>query len=204
MRKLPSRIVNNESQALQARPKSINAIPSKATVAKRLSQCLNPSLPSGVHQKALELYNLIFSVIGKDGLSRDLPLYLPGLATVLSFASLSVRAPYLDLLERHFLGIDPRSLRPAMKSIILALLPGLEEETSEDFDRTLRLVESFKHAIRPSYSEAITDQHSSGDEFFWQCFFLASITSQSRRSGALAYLIRFLPPLGPRAAPDPN
>lgn len=189
-------------QALQARPKSINAIPSKATVAKRLSQCLNPSLPSGVHQKALELYNLVFSVIGKDGLSRDLPLYLPGLATVLSFASLSVRAPYLDLLERHFLGIDPRSLRPAMKSIILALLPGLEEETSEDFDRTLRLVESFKHAIRPAPSEEITEQHSTGDAFFWQCFFLASITSQSRRSGALAYLVRYLPPLGPQVTPD--
>ncbi|RBR02672.1 hypothetical protein FVER53263_08090 [Fusarium verticillioides] len=196
--------LNKLLKALQARPKSINAIPSKATVAKRLSQCLNPSLPSGVHQKALELYNLVFSVIGKDGLSRDLPLYLPGLATVLSFASLSVRAPYLDLLERHFLGIDPRSLRPAMKSIILALLPGLEEETSEDFDRTLRLVESFKHAIRPSNSEEITNQHSSGDAFFWQCFFLASITSQSRRSGALAYLVRSLPPLRPRAAPDPN
>ncbi|KAG9505887.1 hypothetical protein J7337_002860 [Fusarium musae] len=196
--------LNKLLKALQARPKSINAIPSKATVAKRLSQCLNPSLPSGVHQKALELYNLVFSVIGKDGLSRDLPLYLPGLATVLSFASLSVRAPYLDLLERHFLGIDPRSLRPAMKSIILALLPGLEEETSEDFDRTLRLVESFKHAIRPSNSEEITFQHSSGDAFFWQCFFLASITSQSRRSGALAYLVRSLPPLGPRAPPDPN
>ncbi|RBR06838.1 hypothetical protein FVER53590_08090 [Fusarium verticillioides] len=196
--------LNKLLKALQARPKSINAIPSKATVAKRLSQCLNPSLPSGVHQKALELYNLVFSVIGKDGLSRDLPLYLPGLATVLSFASLSVRAPYLDLLERHFLGIDPRSLRPAMKSIILALLPGLEEETSEDFDRTLRLVESFKHAIRPSNSEEIANQHSSGDAFFWQCFFLASITSQSRRSGALAYLVRSLPPLRPRAAPDPN
>ncbi|KAF5970745.1 dopey [Fusarium coicis] len=196
--------LNKLLKALQARPKSINAIPSKATVAKRLSQCLNPSLPSGVHQKALELYNLVFSVISKDGLSRDLPLYLPGLATVLSFASLSVRAPYLDLLERHFLGIDPRSLRPAMKSIILALLPGLEEETSEDFDRTLRLVESFKHAIRPSNSEEITNQHSSGDAFFWQCFFLASITSQSRRSGALAYLVRSLPPLGPRATPDPN
>ncbi|KAF4460521.1 hypothetical protein FALBO_12692 [Fusarium albosuccineum] len=196
--------LNRLLKALQARPKSINAIPSKATVAKRLSQCLNPSLPSGVHQKALELYNLLFSVIGKDGLSRDLPLYLPGLATVLSFASLSVRAPYLDLLEHHFLGIDPRSLRPAMKSIILALLPGLEEETSEDFDRTLRLVESFKHAIRPSHSEEITDHHSSGDAFFWQCFFLASITSQSRRLGALAYLVRYLPPLGPQATPDAN
>ena len=81
------------------------------------------------------MYNYIFSVIGKDGLSRDLPLYFPGLASTLSFASLSVRDPYLGILERHFLSLDPRALRPAMRSIILALLPGLEEETSEDFDR---------------------------------------------------------------------
>lgn len=83
-----------------------------------------------------------------------------------------------------------------MKSIILALLPGLEDETSEDFDRTLRMVESFKHTIRPIGADELDDRHSSGDAFFWQCFFLASITSHSRRSGALAYLVRCLPPLG--------
>lgn len=187
----------NNIQALQARPPSFTTIPAKALVAKRLSQCLNPSLPSGVHQKALEVYNYVFTVIGKDGLSRDLPLYLPGLSSTLSFASLSVRSPYLELLEQHFLAVNPRSLKPAMKSIILALLPGLEEETSEDFDRTLHLVASFKEAIRPADSGLLTEHHAIGDDFFWQCFFLASITSQSRRSGALAYLVRHLPTLGP-------
>lgn len=39
-------------------------IPRKLVVAKRLSQCLNPALPTGVHQRALELYAHIFSVIG--------------------------------------------------------------------------------------------------------------------------------------------
>ncbi|KAK1240918.1 hypothetical protein MKX07_006351 [Trichoderma sp. CBMAI-0711] len=188
--------LNRLLKSLQARPPNVTVIPSKITVAKRLSQCLNPSLPSGVHQKALEVYNYVFETIGKDGLSRDLPLYLPGLAPTLSFASLSVRSPYLDVLERHFTGIDSRSLRPAMKSIILALLPGLEDETSEDFDRTLRLVGSFKEAIRPADSVVLTEQHASGDDFFWQCFFLASVTSHSRRAGALAYLIRNLPRLG--------
>ncbi|KAK4165662.1 protein dopey [Cladorrhinum sp. PSN259] len=194
--------LNRLLKALQARPSTITTIPSKATVAKRLSQCLNPSLPSGVHQKALEVYQYVFSVVGKGGLSKDLPLYLPGLASVLSFASLSVRAPFLDLLERHFLDIDPRSLRPAMKSIILALLPGLEEETSEDFERTLKLVERFKVVIRPPDSRPITETHSTGDDFFWQCFFLAAITGHSRRTGALAYLLRTLPELGGTGSPE--
>lgn len=122
-------------------------------------------------------------------------MYLPGLAPTLSFASLSVRSPFLELLEKYFIKLDARSLRPAMRSIILALLPGLEDETSEDFDRTLRLVGSFKKAIRPADSKELTGYHSAGDDFFWQCFFLASITSQSRRAGALAYLVRHLPVL---------
>ncbi|KAK0729152.1 Dopey, N-terminal-domain-containing protein [Apiosordaria backusii] len=196
--------LNRLLKALQARSSSITTIPAKATVAKRLSQCLNPSLPSGVHQKALEVYNYVFTVIGKDGLSKDLPLYLPGLASVLSFASLSVRAPFLDLLERHLLDVDPRSLRPAMKSIVLALLPGLEEETSEDFERTLKLLERFKVAIRPPESQEITAAHSTGDDFFWQCFFLASITGHSRRTGALAYLSRLLPKLGSSVTSEAN
>ncbi|KAL1880805.1 hypothetical protein VTK73DRAFT_4975 [Phialemonium thermophilum] len=196
--------LNRLLKALQARPANITTIPAKVLVAKRLSQCLNPSLPSGVHQKALEVYNYLFSVIGKDGLSRDLPLYLPGLASTLSFASLSVRTPFLDILERHFLNLNPRSLRPAMKSIVLALLPGLEEETSEDFDRTLKVLEQFKASIRSPGSEEVAPGHAIGDDFFWQCFFLATITSQSRRAGALAYLSRYLPKLGQPIAHEPH
>ncbi|RAL66894.1 hypothetical protein DID88_007676 [Monilinia fructigena] len=183
-------------KSLQAHPTNIAAVPSKAIVAKRLAQCLNPSLPSGVHQKALEVYGYVFSMIGKDELSKDLPLYLPGLSTTLSFASLSVRGPFLELLEKHLLGVDGRSLRPALKAIILALLPGLEEENSDEFERTLKLLDGFKHAVRPSGTEDLGENHSSGDEYFWQCFFLAAITSNGRRLGALAYLNRNLPKLG--------
>jgi hypothetical protein len=156
-----------------------------------------------VHQKALETYGFIFSMISKDALSRDLPLYLPGLSTTLSFASLSVRAPFLELLEAHLLKLDPRSLRPALKAIILALLPGLEEETSEEFERTLGLLDRFKKVIRPSGKDDLGQNHSSGDEYFWQCFFLASITSNSRRLGALAYLVRNLPRLGQPLVQEP-
>jgi hypothetical protein len=171
-------------------------VPSKGVVAKRLAQCLNPTLPSGVHQKALEVYNYIFSMIGTDGLSRDLSLYLPGLSSTLSFASLSVREPFLALLETHLLKLESPALRPALKAIILALLPGLEEDTSEDFERTLKLLNGFKIAVRSRNGDIDGTKQHSGDEYFWQCFFLASITSNSRRLGALAYLSRNLPKLG--------
>ncbi|RDL34750.1 Cellular morphogenesis regulator [Venustampulla echinocandica] len=189
-------------KSLQAHPPTVITVPSKAIVAKRLAQCLNPSLPSGVHQKALEVYAYIFSMIGKDSLARDLPLYLPGLSSTLSFASLTVRSPFLELLEKYLLKLDSRSLRPALKAIILSVLPGLEEETSEDFERTITLLDGFKHAVRPSNSDDLGQNHNSGDGYFWQCFFLAAITSNGRRLGALAYLLRNLPKLGQPLAHD--
>jgi hypothetical protein len=39
-------------------------IPRKIVVAKRLSQCLNPALPTGVHQRALDVYAHILGIIG--------------------------------------------------------------------------------------------------------------------------------------------
>lgn len=50
-------------QALQTHPPDQHVVPHKLLVSKRLAQCLNPSLPSGVHQKALEVYTYIFGLI---------------------------------------------------------------------------------------------------------------------------------------------
>ncbi|RYP63263.1 hypothetical protein DL770_009421 [Monosporascus sp. CRB-9-2] len=120
--------------------------------------------------------------------------YASGVERALSLFDTALQewADYISFLNK-LLKVDPKSLRPAMKSIILALLPGLEEETSEEFDRTLKLIENFKIAIRPPNSKELSKFHSTGDDFFWQCFFLATITSQSRRPGALAYLSKVKP-----------
>ena len=87
-------------------------------------------------------------------------------------------------------------LRPALKAVILALLPGLEEETSEDFGRTLDVLNGFRSVMRTTKIVSANVEASSDDQYFWQSFFLASLTSSSRRSGALAFLIRSFPTLG--------
>lgn len=43
---------------------SFKEIPFKLNLAKRLAQCLNPALPAGVHQKTLEVYEMVFRKIG--------------------------------------------------------------------------------------------------------------------------------------------
>ncbi|PYH46542.1 cellular morphogenesis regulator DopA [Aspergillus saccharolyticus JOP 1030-1] len=183
-------------KALQSHPTDIPIVPHKALVSKRLAQCLNPSLPSGVHQKALEVYSYIFALIKPEGLSNDLPLYMPGIAPTLTFASLTVRPLFLTLVETHICSLEPWAIRPALKAIILALLPGLEEETSDDFEPTLRLINKFRDIASAMETQKAAGSATSGGHYFWQCLFLASITSPSRRAGVLAYLSRYLPKLG--------
>ena len=177
-------------KALQSKPPDTTNVPHNTLVAKRLAQCLDPTLPSGVHQKTLDVYAYLFAILDKDSLSKDLRLYLPGLSPTLSFASLSVKPAFLSLFETFIVPLNPNILRSALKAIVLALLPGLEEETSEEFERTFALLNRFRGAVGQCLDK------NGGDQYFWQSLFLSSITSSSRRQGALAYLIRELPRLG--------
>ncbi|KAL4788354.1 Dopey, N-terminal-domain-containing protein [Aspergillus varians] len=183
-------------KALQSHPPDLPVVPHKILVAKRLSQSMNPSLPSGVHQKALEVYTYIFNLIKPEGLSHDLPLYYPGIAPTLTFASLSVRPLFLSLVETYVCDLEPWVIRPALKAIVLSLLPGLEEETSDEFDPTLRLINTLREIASRMDTQRPGAEANATGQYFWQCFFLASITSPSRRLGVLAYLNRYLPKLG--------
>ena len=124
-------------------------------------------------------------------MGRDLSLYLPGLSPTLAFASLSVKPTLLSLFETFILAVSPVYLRSALKAILLALLPGLEDETSEEYERTYVILNKFRAVVGlekdPGHEDVLKDQ------FFWQCLFLTSITSSSRRQGALSYLTRSLP-----------
>lgn len=51
-------------QAIQSHPKDAPLLPHSAVIASKLAQCLNPALPSGVHQKAIEVYAYIFATFG--------------------------------------------------------------------------------------------------------------------------------------------
>ncbi|KAF2169744.1 hypothetical protein M409DRAFT_64771 [Zasmidium cellare ATCC 36951] len=182
-------------KAIQTHPKDAPFLPHSSSIATRLAQCLNPALPSGVHQKSLEVYTYIFSTFGNDYISGHLHEFLPGLSAVLSFASLSVRPALYDLLESHVVSLSPVQLRPALKSLILGLLPALEEETAEDFERAFKILRILESTFVPD-SNSI-NLALDPDGYFWQCLFLAVITNPSRRQGALNFLVQRLPPLGP-------
>ncbi|XP_068403142.1 protein dopey-2 isoform X2 [Eschrichtius robustus] len=109
-------------------------LPRRLVISKRLAQCLHPALPSGVHLKALETYEIIFKIVGTKWLAKDLFLYSCGLFPLLAHAAMSVRPVLLGLYEKYFLPLQ-KLLLPSLQAFIIGLLPGLEEG-SEIYDRT--------------------------------------------------------------------
>ncbi|XP_054556262.1 protein dopey-2 isoform X2 [Talpa occidentalis] len=125
------------NKALQSNLK-YSLLPSRFIISKRLAQCLHPALPSGVHLKALETYEIIFKIVGTKWLAKDLFLYSCGLFPLLANAAMSVRPALLSLYETYFLPLK-KLLLPSLQAFIMGLLPGLEEG-SEIYDKTDRLL----------------------------------------------------------------
>ena len=103
-------------------------VPYQLGVCKRLSQCLHPNLPGGVHLKVLSVYKAIFSRIGTRGLASNLLVYSSGLFPLVGYASMSVRPTLLDICEQYYLPLG-KELIPALHGLVLGLLPGLEDES---------------------------------------------------------------------------
>jgi hypothetical protein len=133
-------------------------IPRRFVVGQRLAQCMHPQLPSGVHLKALETYDLIFRCIGTDRLVQELSIYSNGLFPLLSHAAINVKPALLEVYQTHFVPLGER-LRPALDGFVIAVLPGLEE--GADQDTTIKLLADVCQAVSPEYFYAA----------IWRCIF---------------------------------
>ena len=69
-----------------------------------------------------------------DGLRRDMLIWSSGFFPFFQFASTSVRPQIINIFQTYYLSLG-RDLRQVTKAIILALLPGMEEETGDFFDK---------------------------------------------------------------------
>lgn len=156
--------------------KQYSAVPRKLLIGKRLAQCLHPALPSGVHLKALESYDLILKQIGSARLAQDLFIYTSGLFPLLSQASTAVKPVLLDIYEKHFLPLK-RKLFPGLSGLLLALLPGIEE-VSEYTERTSALLSQVCEATE----EAI----------FFACLWDNVLHSPQIRLAAMTFVIGHL------------
>lgn len=65
------------------------------------------------------------------------------------------------------------------RAFILAVLPGLEEEGAENFDRTLRLLDGLQRAV--------------GDALFWRCLWTGVVSNSGIRQAAINFLAKRSP-----------
>ncbi|CAG9763113.1 unnamed protein product [Ceutorhynchus assimilis] len=124
-------------------------IPRRIKISKRLAQCMHPALPSGVHLKALETYDIIFRCMGTNRLACELFIYSSGLFPLMSHAAMNIRPILLTIYETHFVPLGDR-LRPALSGFLSGILPGLDTGT-DHFDRTNKLLEDVCEGVDPPY-----------------------------------------------------
>ena len=161
-------------------PPQFNSIPHSHLISKRLAQCLNPALPTGVHQKALEVYAIIFSnTVAANSMESNAVLltWSSGLFPFTSHAAMSVKPTLLALYSQYYLPLGA-SLRPCLKALILAVLPMLEEDGNEFFDQAAQLLDSISRNVQHSH--------------FFHAMWLCTISAPRHRLPAINYLVRRL------------
>ncbi|XP_022089796.1 protein dopey-1-like isoform X2 [Acanthaster planci] len=160
-------------KVLQSNSTRYSVIPKRLLIGKRLAQCTHPALPSGVHLKALETYDLIFRTIGPKQLCQDMFIYSAGLFPLLGSAAMAVKPKLLHLYEEHYLPLGEH-LKPCLTGLLQGIMPGLEEG-SEFFDRTNALLEQLcAGMVKSNFYSAL-----------WECV----LTSPGVRLPAVSFVL---------------
>lgn len=164
-------------------PQSVDWIPLSDQVFRRLALCLSPKLPNGVHQKALSIYESVFTALTKTSFEAHINEWLPGFVPVISYASMQLKPQIIDIYRKHIIQkLNQNTIRAVMKPVMLSLLSVLDDDSSEVYKDAFALMESFKAAMNDN-------------SLFWQTLFLCITSSPERRLGALNWCLNRLPSL---------
>ena len=159
-------------------------ISEKIVLAKRLAQCLNPkSLPSGLHELALELYDMIFENIRlnqNNYLGEDLGLYSVGLFPFFQFATVPNKTLYLNnIIKKHYLELTDEEFTLCLPGFLVSILPCLDDQN-----------ESLIKSIREIFSKA---RQKVGDECFYGQLWTVILRTQRIRLVGMKYAMESIP-----------
>ncbi|KAH3682767.1 hypothetical protein WICPIJ_006226 [Wickerhamomyces pijperi] len=169
-------------KSLQQKHTSTQWVPIPLQISIKLSKCLLPDLPSGVHQKTLEIYNFIFTELGVLNLSKQANIWIPGILPIMQFAAISIKPTVIKIYKEYLLNMPSSTLKSIVKPLLSYLLLSIDDERSEFFEASLKLIDDLKTAL-------------ADDSLFWQSVFLIMITSEERRLGCLVWCNKRFPDL---------
>ncbi|CAF3570172.1 unnamed protein product [Adineta steineri] len=149
------------------------SIPKRISLTKRLAQCLNPGLPSGVHLETLKVYDTIFHIIDKRALQRDILFYSHGLLPLLPVAGLRVKPVLLTLYETYFLPLG-NGLNSILTGFLIGLFSALEEG-ADYYNRIILLLDNLVNKTDEIY--------------FYTCIWSAMHLVASVRYSAITFIL---------------
>ena len=91
---------------------------------------------------------------------------------------MSVKPHLLAIYEKFYIPLGVK-LKPAAKGLILGLLPGLEEEGNEFFDRVFNILSNLSRVL--------------GDAYFFKSLWLSLMAAPNSRKSGLVYVLRKAP-----------
>ncbi|KAI5173277.1 hypothetical protein NEFER03_2219 [Nematocida sp. LUAm3] len=113
---------------------------------RRLSQCLNPALPAGVHIKSLNVYRLLISKLSSKYLSENVEVLCLGLFSFYSHASLSTIPVYIETIAEIVERLKEKNWK-ICRQIVSSVIMGLEEENGEAHSGAQRVLSALEKAV---------------------------------------------------------
>ena len=156
----------------------------KISLAKRLAQCLNQKLPSGVHEIDLDIYSMLFDNIklnNNNFMGDNLGLYSAGLFPFFVYASAQNKMKFLnDIIKKHYLTLEISEFKLTLSGMLASILPALEEQN-----------EQMQKLIREVF---LTAREKCGDEFFFGTLWSIVFRNKKLRINCIKYINEVVPP----------
>ena len=149
-----------------------DSFPEKISLEKRLWQCLNPSLPQGLHSITLKIYESILSKPWLEPL--EFALFLTGILPFFQYASAENRIQVLSILSNCYKD-RMHELELSLPGVVMALLPGMDQDSS--YEVNAKVVEFLDFFALNKWKREVF-------LCVWQCL----LTAPRVRFGALSYL----------------
>jgi hypothetical protein len=108
----------------------------------------------------------------------DLPFYAFGLFPFFEHSATLVKNSLLELYEAYLIPLGS-GLRPALRPLILSIIPGLEEESSEYFSQVNNLLNLIKTTV--------------GEEVFYEAIWSGLLVSPRHRLAIVNFVLKNVP-----------
>ncbi|KAM0676308.1 hypothetical protein GVAV_000272 [Gurleya vavrai] len=163
---------------LKSLPQSFNlqTFP-KHYLYKRLNQCLNPTLPSGVHNKVIQTYTIILDKLDQNSKEIEEFIFqnlLLGFFSFFVYAKTQTKKNFLDFIHDKILNLN-LDFNNYIRNIFIGVFPGIEED-AELAKKCIQIIYKVKSKTR--------------EENFWNHFFDVFFNISEQRNGMIEFILK--------------